>query len=284
MNRTTTNTLTAVRVQVTVFAVTAVMLFLMAVLYPSPASAAESQNLAVNQTLAAGSSEWIPFDYTGGNAPIELWMDSANDSITFAVWIPAQLAGEHQEEPVGRGTENEYMASDLYWTGEFAVVGTYYVEVQNPTDTADTYSLSIQSDGVTVQSLTESVMNDSTGEINGGGGTESESITAAESALPMVGQWQAIAPGETVWFTVAYSGNREKMEVWAETNSGDVRFAVYTTTQVANGDEPVGRGSADENTPGDLYWTGNFMLPDTLHIAVTNNGTMTTYYNLHINQ
>jgi hypothetical protein len=284
MNRTSTNTLTVVPVQVTVFAVTALMLFLAAFFYPPSASAAESRTLAANETLEAGASEWISFEYSGDSEKIELWLDSANDGMTFAVWTSERLAADEDErEPIGRGSEDDYTPGDRYWTGEFVEGRTLYVEVQNPTGAADTYSLYVASEGVTVEPLIETVM-EVDGESNGGSGEASESAPITEPSSSILNQWQAIAPGETVWFTVGYGGESEKIEVWAEADSTDVAFAVYTNAQYTNDEEPVGRGSADDNTPGDLYWTGDFPLSDTLHIAVTNNGTTTHYYNLHINQ
>jgi hypothetical protein len=288
MNRTHTLTHTAVPVQVTVFAVAAVLLFWAAFFYPMNASAAESQTLAASQTLSAGGSDWIPFDYSGGNEPIELWIDSANDGVTFAVWTPERLAADEDErEPIGRGSEDDNTPGDSYWTGEFADAGTYYIEVQNPSGAADTFSLYVQSDAVSVEPLLDSVAvvsEATTLNPNGGEGISTESATVTESALPAVDQWQAIAPGETVWFTVGYAGDSETIEVWAEADSSDVSFAVYTNDQYMNDEDPVGRGSDGDFTHGDLFWTGNFTLPDTLHIAVTNNGTITNNYNLHISQ
>lgn len=284
MNMNRTHSLTALPVQVTVFAVAAVMLFLTAFFYPTSASAAESQALAASQSLSAGGSQWISFDYSGGSKKIELWIDSANDGVTFAIWTPERLGAEGDDyEPIGRGSADDYTPGDSYWTGEFVEAGTYYVEVQNPTGAADTFSLYVQSDGVSVQPIAEMITGSAADESNGGGGTESESAVVMESAIPSLESWQALAPGETVWFTVGYGGDSEMIEVWAETNSSDVSFAVYTNDQYTSDEDPVGRGSADDYTPGDLYWTGNFTLPDTLHIAVTNNGTATNSYNLHVN-
>lgn len=278
MNRTYTNHLTTIPVQVTIFAVTAVLLFLAAFFYPANASAAESQPLATSQPLSAGGTQWISFEYSGGSEKIELWMDSANDSTAFAVWTPERLAAEADErEPIGRGSANDYTPGDSYWTGEFVEAGTYYIEVQNPTESADTFSLYVQSDAVSVHPIVEIISESAVSEINGGGGT----VTVA--ATPALETWQALAPGETVWFTVGYGGDSEMIEVWAETTSSDVSFALYNNDQYANDADPVGRGSAEDYTPGDLYWTGNFTLPDTLHIAVTNNGTVTNSYNLHVN-
>lgn len=62
MNRTDTQFLTALPVQVTVLALTAVLLFLAAFFYPVQVSAAESQTLAANEPLAAGGSDWISFE------------------------------------------------------------------------------------------------------------------------------------------------------------------------------------------------------------------------------
>lgn len=288
MKATRNATLTAVPVQVTIFAIAAVLLFLMAWFYPISASAAESQTLAAAQPIESGGSAWVAFDYSGGNEPIEIWIDSANDGVTFAVWTTAQLAAD-DSDPIGRGSDSDYTAGDAYWTGEFTDAGSYYIEVQNPGGAADTFSLYLQSDGVTAKSTLEPVAMEESEVIEGEGGggliTASENlVTVSESATPTLEQWQAIAPGETVWFTVAYAGDDAAVEVWAESDSSDIAFAVYTNDQFANDSDPVGRGSDSDFTPGDLFWTGNFPLPDTLHIAVTNNGTTPGNYNLHITQ
>ena len=100
--------------------------------------------------IADGQELWFAFDYQGHHeyaededgeevatwvaTQVEIGLDAEPDeAASFAVWSEeqAQRYGKGEEvDPLGRGTENENEAGDLFWAGGLGGPGRYYVVVE----------------------------------------------------------------------------------------------------------------------------------------------------------
>jgi hypothetical protein len=109
---------------------------------------------------ATAGMRWYAFSYAGGSAQVSIRMQQRNNaSCEFEVFTPESMTywrtgGESSEttqdqqemswpqgrptvDPVGRGTPNNDMGGDLFWTGNFEAGGTFYVLVTcNQAETA----------------------------------------------------------------------------------------------------------------------------------------------------
>lgn len=120
-----------------------------------PANALAFPNSA--QTLAVGQTRWYSFEHGGRDFQTFIRLSGAPDSASFTVWTPDDLRNlvENNEfAPVGAGTHQtrknkdgetvDIMNGDLFWSGNFASPGTYYVMVQQRGATPATYRLGVQ--------------------------------------------------------------------------------------------------------------------------------------------
>ena len=120
--------------------------------------------------IPAGGSQWYTFQYTGHHqfeppkdeneeekpiwipSLVEVWMEADPEgSLGFQVLTPENVqAWQAGEELVGCGcgTENEALAQDLTWAGNFGKPGTYYVLVENPASEDAYYQLGISGEDV----------------------------------------------------------------------------------------------------------------------------------------
>lgn len=112
-------------------------------------------------SISDGQATWYTFDYQGHHefeededgeevatwiaTPVQIWLDSEPDeAASFAIWSEelVQLWAKGEEvDPLGRGTENENEAGDLFWAGGLGGPGTYYVVVEGAAP--GSYQLSI---------------------------------------------------------------------------------------------------------------------------------------------
>lgn len=133
--------------------------------------------------------------------------------------------------------------------------------------------------------------------------------TRPDNALTPRGQWMALEPGESVWYALEYSALYEEVEnddgdkeyridpsqvsIWLDSESGQggTNFEVWTPELLRqwqmqqDGDDevtPVGRGSEDDNTPGDYFWSGTFYESGTYYVKVTNESFQKSYHTLNI--
>ena len=104
--------------------------------------------------IQGGEKHWYAFRDEGDGASINIQLDAAIDGrLGFEVWTPEQLrlwANGIDFEPTGAGTENEFVNTDLFWSGSFVKGDTYYVIVEqiHPADSAVTYTLSVNGEDV----------------------------------------------------------------------------------------------------------------------------------------
>ena len=112
------------------------------------------------QTVPGNSSLWYRFDYQGDSTPgqrdtVTIVMPNGTDSgLGFKVWTPGQISDWWELTPIGQGTSQnlrdsngtpadygQVQSSDLSWKGTFGETGTYYVQVENKTDSPLTFQL-----------------------------------------------------------------------------------------------------------------------------------------------
>jgi hypothetical protein len=272
--------------------------------------------------LNAGDQHSYTLEYTGHHDFEEadeedkaIWVSSNVDvrmdvepdgGAIFRIITPDQMAawsaGEDLES-CGCGTQNDYVPSDLNWSGNFGEPGTYYLLVDYTGNGKDPvyYSLAISGRDVTYQSSvagTDEAAEPTTTQATAGTRDVSGSAggTGPVDALAPKGQWMSLAGGETLWYAFSYHGHHDfpkakddeekKDPVWIASQvdarldsepDGSVTFSVWSEDQVRlwlTGEEfePLGRGTANDYDPGDLSWAGSFGGPGRYYIVVENEG------------
>ena len=109
-------------------------------------------------------------------------------------------------------------------------------------------------------------------------------------ALKATGEWTELVANTGVWYAFEYTYDaHERIHAQASLNSvpdNGINFEVWTPQQLQQQDdesEPIGRGSQDDNTVGDYFWTGSFNQSGTYYVLVTNDNPTVGYYQLNIN-
>lgn len=245
---------------------------------------------------------------------ILILLDSEPDEgIGFSVWTPENMrawaAGE-EVKPVGRGGEDEHAPGDLCWCGTFHEPGTYYVVVEHTGQGPGTAYYSLEIGGRDVSFAAPTTMPGKAAEPAAGGEepeidkAEAGAGTGPDNALAPSDEWIPISEGDVSWYAFQYRGHHEfdededgeevatwvatPVEIWLDSEPDqDVGFAVWTEEQVrawALGEEvdPVGRGTENENEPGDLFWAGSFGNPGRYYVVVEHEGTEPGSFRLSI--
>jgi hypothetical protein len=104
------------------------------------------------EQMQIGHDHWVKFEYVGDESQVTVALDvKPTHGATFSVYTPEQMrkykAGQ-DVEPVGRGSDSEYAAGDLFWSGKFTSPGTYYVRVEHGGGIPSWCKLTIAGDGV----------------------------------------------------------------------------------------------------------------------------------------
>ena len=246
---------------------------------------------------------------------IQILLDSEPDqSVAFSIGTPENIRewtlGEEEMEPVGRGGEDESAPGDLCWCGTFERPGTYYVVVEHTGIGPDTayYSLEIHGSDVSFTApeaqAAQSVEPEAAvvpAVMDAAGATAG---TGPENALAITDEWTSLSEGEVLWYAFQYRGRHEFEEdedeevvavwiatpvhVWLDSEpDGNVVFGIWTEEQVrawAQGEEiePVGRGTENEDEPGDLFWGGNLGQPGRYYVVVELQGAKAGSFRLSI--
>jgi len=115
---------------------------------------------------------------------------------------------------------------------------------------------------------------------------DSEDETQAELDDSFV----VLGEGESRWFTFQHEGDGEAVQVWmdVEPNEG-AGFRIYDEANaqivMASGNpedgNDIGRGTANPNEAGDLFWRGDFEEPGTFYVLVENTWQGDISYSLH---
>jgi hypothetical protein len=248
------------------------------------------------------------------SSSVQILLDSEPDGgITFSVWTPENIrtwAQGEEVEPVGSGGQDEHAPGDLCWCGTFHEPGTYYVVVKHTDQGPDMayYTLEIRGRDV---SFTAPAATPGTA---AGPAAEDEELaldkadaaagTGPDDALVPSDEWSSISDGQIFWYAFQYLGHHEfeededgeevaiwiatPVEIWLDSEPEEaVVFGVWTEEQVrlwAQGEEidPVGRGTENENEPGDLFWAGSLGSPGRYYIVVEQRGTEPGSFRLNI--
>lgn len=258
--------------------------------------------------IEPGEKHWYTFDYvydedrdyTGNQIFVDLSMEVAN-TVDFDVWSTDTIrkwAALEEFEPVGKGTylldsdNDNFDARSLRWVGGSAASDTFYVIVENRSQTLGYYLLNISGEGVSfptsIFEMAEPVVP-----------TEvAPEIAIAEPAgnPPGYGPAEALAPnsdwdrlrsGEIRWYAFKYNGTTDvdeqtqaTVELTMKTEDG-VSFEVWTAAQIpmwARGDDidPIGIGTYrvdkddDAFNARELSWVGAAPGPETYYVVVKN--------------
>ncbi len=249
--------------------------------------------------LPAGQQAWYTFDYSGDGSQILIRMAAANGA-GFEVWTPEQFA-QYQAgatvDPIGRGSASDIYGGDLIWSGNFNEAGTYHVIVTAGSGQAD-YALTISGSGVALPKVEAQAAATKTTETKAAAAekaatksaTTEKAAAAPEKngansgeALTINGKWTNIGPNQQVWYAIPYGGGNAQMVLsMASDPNNPATFAVYTTDEVANGLDPVGRGSADAAMGNAQVWAGGFENAGTVYVVVSGNGVANTGYELTV--
>jgi hypothetical protein len=115
-----------------------------------------------------GQFFWYAFQYMGHHefeededgdevaiwiaTPVQIGLDAEPDEgMAFSVWTEDQVrawARGEEIDPLGRGTENENEAGDLFWAGSLGNPGRYYVVVEHQGPEPGSFRLSIGGEDV----------------------------------------------------------------------------------------------------------------------------------------
>jgi hypothetical protein len=116
---------------------------------------------------------------------------------------------------------------------------------------------------------------------------EAAPAETAEAPAPS-DEWRSLAVGESYWHTFEYDGDGSQIDIALYVDpQNSATFSVWTPEQVrrfALGEtvEPVGRGSANDNAPGDQSWSGSFFGSGTYYVRVEQTGPTASRYQLTI--
>lgn len=247
--------------------------------------------------VAMGEQEWLVFNYDGKKDPIEIHLYAKpTEGVAFRVLTPTQM--EHWRdtgkiEAIGAGSYNEFEKSELFWTGEFNLPGTYYVLVDHSKVIKDTVwcKLTITGKGVSFPSATgaspyapvASPIQPVADPAAGGG----------PDLAYLPGKWQEMREGVQNWFMFTYDKHASDpmiaIKFYAQHTEG-VIFKVLTPEQAAEWRtdgklEWTGVGTKDKSSSADLSWTGEFTTSGTYYVVVEHSKTSgeTAYGKLLIN-
>ena len=111
-----------------------------------------------------------------------------------------------------------------------------------------------------------------------------------DDALVPNGDWQSLDAGESHWYAFQYAGDGSqiRLRLQVEPVEGAI-FSVWTPEGIrqwraGSEVEPIGRGSPQPSSGGELVWSGHFGTPGTYYAVVEHAGSQpgTTYYLLEV--
>jgi hypothetical protein len=257
--------------------------------------------------LAAGQQHWYTFDYAGDNSEILARMSvNPTGSSEFSVWTPAlfqqlgQAGPGDKVDPVGRGSVDNGLGGDLVWQGKFDAPGTYHILVDQTGSVPGTYALNVTGNGVTIptpaklaaiKAPTATAAKAVTPSV-----TPAKPTTTAKPAAAAVGSspnnpapldtWEALGVGQQKWYSFQYPGDKSQVTLAMVVDpAGTAGFQVLTPAQFQQYQQDgtitaVGQGSVDNSINADLVWSGNFDIPGTYYVLVSQIGSTPSNYML----
>lgn len=168
------------------------------------------------------------------------------------------------------GSSNPAVKSELYRTGEFSRVGTYYVVVEHSklTTGATWCKLAISGKVVTMPGTPASKMPDVVNPIAVKGGGLDLSYAP--------GQWQELVEGQQNWFAFIYDKHADdpmiEIKMYLK-HTGGVSFKILTPEQAdlwcRTGEmSRVGAGAKNDKIGSDLSWQGMFTTSGTYYVVI----------------
>lgn len=115
--------------------------------------------------------------------------------------------------------------------------------------------------------------------------------TAAETQALLDANRRVLPAGESRWYTFQLSGNGEPVHIWMDADAdAGVGFRIYSEENaqaIMAGSsiedvEDIGRGTPNEDEPGDLFWRGAFEEHGTFYVLVENRGQSDITYSIVI--
>jgi hypothetical protein len=108
------------------------------------------------RTLAANTSPWFYFDYTGDRSSIKVTLDdSETENVRLAIFTPEQARAWLEDpttRPIGVGTKPSAASAaalhDLVWRGAFNFPGRFFIRVTNDKPTPGSFRLIVSGDSV----------------------------------------------------------------------------------------------------------------------------------------
>lgn len=230
-----------------------------------------------------GQAQWYAFKYDGNDEQLLIKLDAdPDDGAMFMVRTPEQARVWQEtgdEKACGCSSNEESVKADQSWSGKFNIPGIYYVVVKHSGHHATPvyYSLSVNGKGVSVPSAAKP---------SAAAPEPAVPVSSESAAMSSFEDWMAMEGGTTHWESFRYdkSGSAVEIIMDAEPNNA-VTFSVWTPDQVRRyslGEdvEPVGRGTVNEEAPGDVSWAGKFASPGTYYVRVEHLGPGMSYCKL----
>lgn len=126
-------------------------------------------------------------------------------------------------------------------------------------------------------------------------------IANAKSLSSVADKWVEIQPGEVQWYMLDYDPevdddesdpSLQPVSIWMDIvpNEQDINFSVWSPDRLerlfdesgdVNKAPALGAGSMSDNTPGDYYWTGEYIEGTTFYVVVENKSNQTRYYSIN---
>lgn len=111
-----------------------------------------------------------------------------------------------------------------------------------------------------------------------------------DEALAPIGDWHQLDAGQEQWYAFDYAGDGSQIQMRLEvTPQGSAGFVVWTPEEIqgwAIGKHvtPIGSGSADPLSAGNLIWSGSFTTAGTYYVVVGHSGNSvgTSHYRLSV--
>ena len=259
--------------------------------------------------LAVAGQHWYTFDYAGDKSPVTARMSvDPTGSSEFSVWTPAlfqqlgQAGPNDKIEPVGRGSADPGLGGDLVWKGQFDAPGTYHILVDQTGSVPSTYALNVTGTGVTIPTAaklatikapTAAAAKPAT---PAKATTATTATTAAKPAAAVAGAnpnnpaplnaWESLAVGGQKWYSFQYPGDKSQVTLAMVVDpAGTAGFQVLTPAQFKQYQQDgtitsVGQGGVDNKINADLVWSGNFDVPGTYYVLVSQIGATPTNFML----
>lgn len=211
------------------------------------------------------SSFWYKFDYPGDESDLSLRIPGgAGRGMAFALYSPSQIHDWWNEAPFGRGADLD--DHSLFWTGQVAEAGTFYVKFDNNNPFRKFYQLLI--DGTDFSLGPQPAEEEEPSE------TTPPPVNAdASGALAVDSAVHTIDGGGTLWYRYTYPGNSQVTIRIKNGNASGMSLTIFTSNQMSDwwNEDPLAIGTpASDDSFDDLSWVGSTNNGETLYLQIQN--------------